>query len=153
MLPASGGGNIVAMSGGGVAQHDPLSSKVVRQQGSGAGLVFANGGGCSSAIPSNGGGCSSAIPSNGGGPLKQRKQRGGIDKPTIAVRGLPKSDPNNIDDILQKLTENPSMVKKDTYTLQEQDTILKNLLKNVTTLKNSKADIYTVDVGIVKSTD
>jgi hypothetical protein len=142
MLPASGGGNIVAMSGGGVAQHDPLSSKDVRQQGSGAGLAFANGGGCSSAIPSN-----------GGGPLKQRKQRGGIDKPTIAVRGLPKSDPNNIDDILQKLTENPSMVKKDTYTLQEQDTILKNLLKNVTTLKNSKADIYTVDVGIVKSTD
>jgi len=142
MLPASGGGNIVAMSGGGVAQHDPLSSKDIRQQGSGAGLVFANGGGCSSAIPSN-----------GGGPLKQRKQRGGLDKPTIAVRGLPKSDPNNIDDILQKLTENPSMVKKDTYTLQEQDTILKNLLKNVTTLKNSKADIYTVDVGIVKSTD
>jgi len=133
MLPASGGGNIVAMSGGGVAE----------QHGSGgAGLVFANGGGCSSAIPSN-----------GGGPLKQRKQRGGIDKPTIAVRGLPKSDPNNIDDILQKLTENPSMVKKDTYTLQEQDTILKNLLKNVTTLKNSKADIYTVDVGIIKSTD
>ena len=74
MLPASGG-NIVAMSGGGVAkQHpngggvaqqypsggggppvsdlrsetglplDPLSSKDVRQQGSGAGLVFANGG-------------------------------------------------------------------------------------------------------------
>ena len=123
MLPASGGGNIVAMSGGGVAE----------QHGSGgAGLVFANG---------------------GGGPLKQRKQQGGIDKPTIAVRGLPKSDPNNIDDILQKLTENPSIVKKDTYTLQEQDTILKNLLKNVTTLKNSKADIYTVDVGIIKSTD
>ena len=113
----------MAMSGGGVAE----------QHGSGgAGLVFANG---------------------GGGPLKQRKQQGGIDKPTIAVRGLPKSDPNNIDDILQKLTENPSIVKKDTYTLQEQDTILKNLLKNVTTLKNSKADIYTVDVGIIKSTD
>ena len=142
MLPASGGGNIVAMSGGGgppVSDQrsetglplNPLSSKDVRQQGSGAGLVFAN----------------------GGGPLKQRKQRGGIDKPTIAVRGLPKSDPENIDDILQKLTENPSMKKKDTYTPQEQDTILKNLLKHVKSLQNSKSDIYTINVGLVKSTD
>ena len=142
MLPASGGGNIVAMSGGGgppVSDQrsetglplNPLSSKDVRQQGSGAGLVFAN----------------------GGGPLKQRKQRGGIDKPTIAVRGLPKSDPENIDDILQKLTENQSMKKKDTYTPQEQDTILKNLLKHVKSLQNSKSDIYTINVGLVKSTD
>ena len=131
MLPASGGGNIVAMSGGGVVQHDPLSSKDVGQQGSGAGLVFAN----------------------GGGPLKQRKQRGGIDRPTIAVRGLQKSNPDNIDDILQKLTENPSMKKKDTYTPQEQDTILKNLLNHVKSLQNSKSDIYTINVGLVKSTD
>lgn len=123
MLPASGGGNIVAMSGGGVAEQYP--------SGGGAGLVFAN----------------------GGGPLKQRKQRGGIDKPTIAVRGLPKSDPENIDDILQKLTENQSMKKKDTYTPQEQDTILKNLLKHVKSLQNSKSDIYTINVGLVKSTD
>ena len=132
----------MAMSGGGgppVSDQrsetglplNPLSSKDVRQQGSGAGLVFAN----------------------GGGPLKQRKQRGGIDKPTIAVRGLPKSDPENIDDILQKLTENQSMKKKDTYTPQEQDTILKNLLKHVKSLQNSKSDIYTINVGLVKSTD
>jgi hypothetical protein len=129
----SGGGYSPAIpsTGGGVAQQHSKGGGGSPAIGGGAGLVFAN----------------------GGGPLKQRKQRGGIDRPTIAVRGLQKSNPDNIDDILQKLTENPSMKKKDTYTPQEQDTILKNLLKHVKSLQNSKSDIYTINVGLVKSTD
>jgi hypothetical protein len=133
MLPASGG-NIVAMSGGGVAQQhpnggggppvsdlrsetglplDPLSSKDVRQQGSGAGLVFANG---------------------GSRKRKLRQKQSGGDPPVSTASSVPAppSDPNNIDDILTKLIG--SLPKtKGTYTNEEQD----NLLKNLTSLLNS----------------
>jgi hypothetical protein len=125
MLPASGG-NIVAMSGGGGPPVsdlrsetglplDPLSSKDVRQQGSGAGLVFANG---------------------GSRKRKLRQKQTGGDPPVSTASSASSvpvsSDPNNIDDILTKLIG--SLPKtKGTYTNEEQD----NLLKNLTLLLNS----------------
>ena len=120
MLPASGGGNIVAMSGGG----------------------------CSPAIPSTGGGCSPAIGGGGaglvfanGGARKPKKQRGGLDKPTIAIK--PSTTPDTIDDILKSLTGNPSMVKKETYTNEEQTTIIMKLLP----LLKTHTDKFKIDVS------
>jgi hypothetical protein len=116
MIPASGG-NIVAMSGGGVAEQHP----------NGGGLVFANGGGCSPAIPSNGGGCSPTIPSNGGGG-----------------KNVKQTDSKEIEnEVIQKLIHSEKPVKNGTYTPQEQDTLFLTL----TSLLKSQPTVFKIDIS------
>ena len=100
-------------------------------------IVAMSGGGCS---PATGGGGAGLVFANGGA-RKLKKQRGGLDKPTIAIK--PSSDPNKIDDILQLLTGNPTMVKKEIYTNEEQSTILMKLLP----LLKAHSDQFTIDVS------
>jgi hypothetical protein len=189
MLPASGG-NIVAMSGGGVAkQHpnggggppvsdqrsetglplNPLSSKDVTQQGSGAGLVFANGGSRKRKLrQSQSGGVPAHLV-----PQQKQSPPNASPPPTVPVPDpaasttttvsvttssaptptptptpvpvptpAPPSDPNNIDDILTKLIG--SLPKtKDTYTNEEQDSLLKNLTRLLNSDTNKK---FTIEI-------
>jgi hypothetical protein len=103
-------------------------------------IVAMSGGGCSPAIPSTGGGGAGLVFANGGA-RKPKKQRGGLDKPTMAIK--PSSNPDTIDDILKLLTGNPSMVKKQAYTKEDQTTILMKLLP----LLQKNPDKFVIDVS------
>jgi hypothetical protein len=200
MLPASGG-NIVAMSGGGVAkQHSlPLSSKDVRQQGSGAGLVFANGGsrkkrtlrqsqsggvpahlvpqskssatGTPPASTASTASSTASTASTASSTASSAPVPGSITTVSVTTSSTPTpdpkltpapattsattptptptptplpvpSDPNNIDDILIKLIG--SLPKtKDTYTNEEQDSLLKNLTLLLNSDTNKK---FTIEI-------
>jgi hypothetical protein len=127
MLPASGG-NIVAMSGGGVAQQHP--------SGGGAGLVFANGGSRKRKLrQSQSGGVPAHLVPRQTQPPPTVPVPASTTPVTTSSTPAPPSDPNNIDDILIKLIG--SLPKtKDTYTNEEQD----SLLKTLTLLLNSDTE-------------
>jgi len=201
MLPASGG-NIVAMSGGGIAEQHPNGGGIAEQHpngGGGAGLVFANGGGRKEELEQQ-----RAILKKQRILAAQRKvtRKEGVqrvfkymnklkDKPTVVPptgstpapttptptptptlaptptpastttvsvttsstpvpvpvpspvpSPAPPSDPNNIDDILTKLIG--SLPKtKDTYTNEEQDSLLKNLTVLLNSDTNKK---FTIEI-------
>jgi hypothetical protein len=214
MLPASNGGNIVAMSGGGVAEQQ-LNGGVAEQQlnGGGAGLVFANGGATTrlsrltrkrraferekvkyakalqnrtkrlqgiertGILPSDlqkvlKTASSGTSPLHLDPPPKQPIGSSGSTPapvtplestpasvtplestpapvtPLITITTtLPASVPEpTIDDVLKKLTESTTASKKEEYTPQEQDTILKNLA----TLLTSASTTFTIEVNKVK---
>ena len=129
MLPASGG-NIVAMSGGGVAQQHP--------SGGGAGLVFANGGSRKRKLRQS---------QSGGVPahlVPRQTQPPPITPVTTSSTPAPAppSDPNNIDDILTKLIG--SLPKtKGIYTDEEQDSLLKTLTLLLNSDTNKK---FTIEI-------
>ena len=129
MLPASGG-NIVAMSGGGVAQQHP--------SGGGAGLVFANGGSRKRKLRQS---------QSGGVPahlVPRQTQPPPITPVTTSSTPAPASpsDPNNIDDILIKLIG--SLPKtKGIYTDEEQDSLLKTLTLLLNSDTNKK---FTIEI-------
>ena len=129
MLPASGG-NIVAMSGGGVAQQHP--------SGGGAGLVFANGGSRKRKLRQS---------QSGGVPahlVPRQTQPPPITPVTTSSTPAPAPplDPNNIDDILIKLIG--SLPKtKGIYTDEEQDSLLKTLTLLLNSDTNKK---FTIEI-------
>ena len=164
MLPASGG-NIVAMSGGGVAKQHP--------SGGGAGLVFANGGsrkrklrqsqsggvpahlvpqskssaiGTASTAPASSTASTTASTTASSAPVPGSITTVSVttsSTPAPATPALaPPSDPNNIDDILIKLIG--SLPKtRDIYTNEEQDSLLKNLTLLLNSDTNKK---FTIEI-------
>jgi hypothetical protein len=70
-----------------------------------------------------------------------------VTPPITITTTLPASVPEpTIDDVLKKLTESTTASKKEEYTPQEQDTILKNLA----TLLTSASTTFTIEVNKVK---